>query len=131
MANFVNLTARPLQLPNDVSNVSLRATSYMGVPSVIPKEYHEAFYTSHGPLKKGRQTANTAAHYATLVTHWFFNGLHFVKFNVAPHVQNSEAEVMAFFREIISSFQPRHEHKSAYLAYFLTQTCTSVDWEPA
>jgi hypothetical protein len=81
---------------------------------------------------------STPAHYHRLLMDWFYTGLIRIDFVFKSNVElptgekNQQALRKALLRyvgRILQSFEPRHEHKFAYLIYVLDTLCESASWE--
>lgn len=66
------------------------------------------------------------------VSDWFYRGLKDVLFEKAEGVTDEDAgRVMRMARACLASFEPKHEHKIAGVAYLLASYFTAVVWEAA
>jgi hypothetical protein len=62
-----------------------------------------------------------------VVSDWFFRGLKNVKWTPKPGINSSKA--VAHINAIMSSFEPKHEHKEAGCAYLLSEFFDDVTYE--
>ena len=65
-------------------------------------------------FKKGRGTK-----WNDITSKWFYNGLKNVKFIPKEGVETNKA--LRHIKAILSSWEPKHEHKEAGVAYLLSQ----------
>lgn len=57
--------------------------------------------------------------YTRLVHEWFFRGLDKAKLKVKPGIDEDDA--FRHMKTIMGSFEPKHEHKTAGVAYLMSQ----------
>jgi len=58
---------------------------------------------------------------------WFYHGAKNVKYKPKPGVDTAKA--MRHVRAVMGSFEPKHEHKEAAVAYLLSQWFEDISYE--
>jgi hypothetical protein len=62
-----------------------------------------------------------------LVSDWFFGGLKSLR--LAPNEGVDKDKAMKHIRALLASFEPKHEHKEAGVAYLMSQYFADAVWE--
>jgi hypothetical protein len=64
--------------------------------------------------------------WTTVVSDWFFNGLHNVKWTPKDGVETGKA--LTHIKAIMASYEPEHEHKESGCAYLLSEWFKDVTY---
>ena len=64
-----------------------------------------------------------------LVTDWFFSGL--TNLALTPKDGVDKTKALRHLKCILGSFEPKHEHKEAAVAYLLSEWFSDATWEKA
>jgi hypothetical protein len=105
------VSADPL-LPKDVSDLDIAFGGINGLmPAMdsIPKEFHRGAWSNK------------------LFSDWFYAGLKSLELTPKEGIDKTKA--MRHIRAIMGSFEPKHEHKEAAVAYLLDQWFEPGKWE--
>lgn len=88
------------------------------VAALMPKweEIPEEFRRGHG-------------RWDDVVNDWFFHGLKNSQWTPKPGVDTNKA--LRHIKAILASFEPKHEHKTAAVAYLLSEWFENVTYEKA
>ncbi len=102
--------------PKDVSDVDM--TFPASVKHMMPKweEIPEEFKRGHGKWND-------------LMSDWFDRGLK--SLSVTPKEGIDQNKAIRHLSCILRSFEPKHEHKEAAVAYLMSQWFEDATWEPA
>ena len=105
-------------LPKEVSDLDLgfgpkNLEEYLPAMSEIPEEFRE----QRGEAKKWIQ----------VVDDWFFSGIH--NLVATPKVGVDKKTAMRHLKTILSSYDPQHEHKTAGVAWLLSQWFHVFDYQ--
>lgn len=104
-------------LPTNVSDIDVafptKVSDMMPVYEDIPTEY-----------KHFKGTI-----WNRLVADWFFHGVHDLKIKWRKEVDPEAA--MRHIKYILGSWEPKHEHKEAGVAYLLSLWATDAKWKKA
>lgn len=73
------------------------------------------------------QNGNTKWH--KLQRDWFYHGL--ASLTLKPKEGVDQRMALRHLKAIQSSFEPKHEHKSASVAYLLSEWFDDAEWTPA
>jgi hypothetical protein len=103
-------------MPQDVSDVELafpaRVNHLMPKYEDIPKEF---------------RNWNSETIWNKLTSDWFYKG--FKSLDMKPKEGIDVKKAMRHIRAILGSFEPKHEHKEAAVAYLLSQWFEEPKWE--
>lgn len=62
-----------------------------------------------------------------LFADWFYSGLKSIKLTMNEGVDRTDA--MRHIRALMASFEPKHEHKEAGVAYLMSKYFADAEWE--
>jgi hypothetical protein len=98
-----------------ISDVEVAFGSIKGLPdyAAIPAEFKR-----HGGTKWNK-----------LMSDWFYSGLKSLR--LAPNEGVDKDAALKHVRAIMASFEPKHEHKEAGVAYLMSQYFADAEWERA
>lgn len=63
-----------------------------------------------------------------IFANWFFCGIKII--NAVPKKGIDKDKAMRHLRAVVGSYQPKHEHKEAAVAYLLSEWFDEFEWEP-
>ncbi|MDE1179460.1 hypothetical protein [Paraburkholderia sp.] len=102
-----------MKTPN-ISDLDVAFGTVKGLPDYasIPEEF-----------KRGNTKWNK------LFSAWFYGGLKSLK--IAPHEGVDKAAALKHIKALMASWEPKHEHKEAGVAYLMSKYFADVEWERA
>lgn len=74
-----------------------------------------------------RKTRANWQKYETLVSDWFYLGL--ASFDATPRDGVNKDAAIRHIKSVLGSFEPKHEHKEAAVAYLIHEWFSDVKWK--
>lgn len=101
------MTTDTIEIPNStISDTIFGNTDHLPPYDKIPDEFKPMF----------SDNINCRA-----ASCWFFKGISSKTLKIKPQFEGKRAQALGAIKSILSSFEPKHEHKMAGVAYLISQ----------